>query len=130
MKTNWLVILFVFISTSAFNLGSSFHFNSSSLELDLKRVEKSKNATILVYSVTLNSAEKIKRLIITPNISGENVDSNVNFAFDENTHQATLYYFYVVPKHLNTFDNLEISFELETETKKTTSTEKVNLMNL
>jgi len=97
MKSNWLIILLIFVSGSTTNLGSTLRYGNPSIEFVQNNEFEGKNNDIFIYSIKLRSNEKLVNFKVNPSIKGQNNDSQFEFLFDENTHQAILNYLYVLP---------------------------------
>jgi hypothetical protein len=123
MKSNWLIILLIFVAGSTINLGSTLRYGNPSIEFVRNNEFEGKNNDVFIYSIKLRSNEKLLNFKVNPSIKGQNNDSQFEFLFDENTHQAILNYMYVLPEGV---DNGEvvITFTL-TDTKESNIKTKV-----
>jgi hypothetical protein len=97
MKSNWLIILLIIVAGSTINLGSTMRYGNPSIEFFQNNEFSGKNGDVFVYSIKLRSNENLLNFKVTPSIKGENSDSEFDYLFDENTHQAVVNYFYVLP---------------------------------
>ncbi len=111
MKSNRLIILLILVAWNTINLGSSLKFGNPSIEFVKNHKFPNKNNDLYIYSVQLRSNEKLLKFEVMPSIKGENVDSEVNHFFDENTHHVIFNYFYVLPKNLQS-DEIVLTFKL------------------
>jgi len=97
MKSNWLIIMLIIVAGSSINLGSSMRYGNPSIEFLQNNEFSGKNSDVFVYSIKLRSNENLLNFKVAPSIKGQNVDSDFEYLFDENTHQAVVNYFYVLP---------------------------------
>jgi hypothetical protein len=126
MKSNWLIILLVVVAGSTINLGSSLRYGNPSIEF-IKNVEfDGKNKDVFIYSIKLRSNEKLVNFKVSPSVKGQNNDSQFEFLFDENTHQAIINYLYVLPDDV---DNSEVvlTFTLTDSKESNIKTKVINL---
>ena len=79
---------------------------------------------MFVYSIKLRSNENLLNFKVEPSLKGINVDSNFEFDFDENTHQATVNYFYVLPDNFKDNNKVVLTFTL-TDSKESNIKTKV-----
>jgi hypothetical protein len=98
MKSNWLIILLVFVAGSTINLGSTLRYGNPSIEFIENREFEGKNKDVFIYSIKLRSNEKLLNFKVDPSIKGQNHDSEFKFNFEDNTHIAVVNYLYVVPE--------------------------------
>jgi len=124
MKTNWLIILLIIVAGSTINLGSTLRFGNPSIEFVNRKEFIGKNGDMFVYSIKLRSNENLKNFKVIPSLKGVNDDSYFNFDFDENTHQAIINYFYVLPDNLDTSNEVTLTFTL-TDSKESNIKTKV-----
>jgi len=126
MKSNWLIILLVVVAGSTINLGSTLRYGNPSIEF-IKNVEfDGKNKDVFIYSIKLRSNEKLVNFKVSPSVKGQNNDSQFEFLFDENTHQAIINYLYVLPDEV---DNSEVvlTFTLTDSKESNIKTKVINL---
>jgi hypothetical protein len=126
MKSNWLIILLVVVAGSTINLGSTLRYGNPSIEF-IKNVEfDGKNKDVFIYSIKLRSNEKLVNFKVSPSVKGQNNDSQFEFLFDENTHQAIINYLYVLPEEV---DNSEVvlTFTLTDSKESNIKTKVINL---
>jgi len=123
MKTNWLIILLIFVAGSTINLGSTLRYGNPSIEFINKNEFEGKNKDVFIYSIKLRSSEKLVNFKVNPSVKGLNNDSEFEFLFDEDTHQAVVNYLYVLPEEIN-IDEVVITFTL-TDSKETNIKKKV-----
>ncbi len=97
MKSNWLIIMLIIVAGSSINLGSSMRYGNPSIEFLQNNEFSGKNGDVFVYSIKLRSNENLLNFKVAPSIKGQNVDSDFEYLFNENTHQAVVNYFYVLP---------------------------------
>ena len=124
MKTNWLIILLIIVAGSTINLGSTLRFGNPSIEFVNGKEFIGKNGDVFVYSIKLRSNENLINFKVKPSIKGINEDSYFNFDFDENTHQAIINYFYVLPDNYNENNEVILTFTL-TDSKESNIKTKV-----
>ena len=124
MKTNWLIILLIIVAGSTINLGSTLRFGNPSIEFVNGKEFIGKNSDMFVYSIKLRSNENLLNFKVEPSLKGINVDSNFEFDFDENTHQATVNYFYVLPDNFKDNNKVVLTFTL-TDSKESNIKTKV-----
>jgi len=124
MKTNWLIILLIIVAGSTINLGSTLKFGNPSIEFVNGEEFVGKNGDMFVYSIKLRSNENLRSFKVKPSIKGVNDDSFFNFDFDENTHQAIINYFYVLPDNFDTNNEVILTFTL-TDSKESNIKTKV-----
>ena len=124
MKTNWLIILLIIVAGSAINLGSTLKFGNPSIEFVSDEEFIGKNGDMFVYSIKLRSNENLKSFKVNPSIKGINKDCKFNFDFDENTHQAIINYFYVLPDNFDMNDEVILTFTL-TDSKESNIKTKI-----
>jgi hypothetical protein len=125
MKTNVLIILIGFVSLTAFNLAGTFDLNNPSIKIIVDKHGEVKKGETIVFSVMLCSPNSLVNFSIKPNILGSNPDSQINFDFDENTKQASLNYFFIVPDNLKGKKNLEFEFHLKDINSETVKKEVI-----
>jgi len=121
MKLRVIILLILFIGASGFNIIKTFELNNPSLKIVLEDCKNNKAGDMIIYSVRLCSVDNLKTFSISPNIKGENEDSFVKFEFDENTKQAVLNYYYIIPKIKN--KQIVLNFTL-TDNKSTIKEQK------
>ena len=112
MKTNWLIILLIIVAGSTINLGSTLRFGNPSIEFVNGKEFIGKNGDVFVYSIKLRSNENLINFKVKPSIKGINADCDFEFDFDENTHQATVNYFYVLPDDFEDNNKVVLTFTL------------------
>jgi hypothetical protein len=123
MKSNWLIILLVIVAGSTINLGSTLRYGNPSIEFVQNNEFGGKNGDVFIYSIKLRSNEKLLNFKVAPSIKGLNNDSEFDYLFDENTHQAIVNYFYVLPESVNS-DEVVLTFTL-TDSKESNVKTKV-----
>lgn len=123
MKSNWLILLLIIVAGNTINLGTSLKFGNPSIEFAKSEDYPGKNADVYIYSIKLRSNEKLLKFEVTPSIKGVNVDSEINYIFDENTHQAMLNYFYVLPPGVES-DEIILTFKL-TDSKESNERKEI-----
>jgi hypothetical protein len=101
MKSNWLIILLIIVAGSTINLGSTMRYGNPSIEFFQNNEFSGKNKDVFVYSIKLRSNENLLNFKVIPSIKGQNSDSEFDYLFDENTHQAVVNYFYVLPEGID-----------------------------
>ena len=124
MKTNWLIILLIIVAGSTINLGSTLRFGNPSIEFVNGKEFIGKNSDVFVYSIKLRSNENLISFKVMPSIKGINEDCYFNFNFDENTHQAIINYFYVLPDNYDENKEVTLTFTL-TDSKESNIKTKV-----
>jgi cytochrome c-type biogenesis protein CcmE len=128
MKLNGLAIIISFVSLTAFNLINTFDFNNPSIKIVSEKKTESKPGETIVYSLMLCSPENLVNFSVTPSIKGSNDDSELKFDFDENTKQASLNYFYVVPDNVQEKKQIEINFLLRDKKSETLKKEIIKII--
>ncbi len=123
MKSNWLIILLVIVAGSTINLGSTLRYGNPSIEFVQNNEFGGKNGDVFIYSIKLRSNEKLLNFKVAPSIKGLNNDSEFDYLFEENTHQAIVNYFYVLPESVNS-DEVVLTFTL-TDSKESNVKTKV-----
>ncbi len=123
MKSNWLIILLIIVAGSTINLGSTLRYGNPSIEFFQNNEFSGKNGDVFVYSIKLRSNENLLNFKVIPSIKGENIDSEFDYLFDENTHQAVVNYFYVLPVGVDS-DQIVLTFTL-TDSKESNIKTKV-----
>ena len=123
MKLNWLVIIIFFVILSAFNIKSTFEFSNSSVRILSEEVNVSKKGDVIVFSLSLSSANNLQSFSVTPDIVGLNPDSELKYTFNNSTKQATVNYFYAIPENLDKNQEITFKFTLQ-DSKKTYISEK------
>ena len=123
MKSNWLIILLFIVASSTINLGSTLRYGNPSIEFIQHNEFGGKNGDVFIYSIKLRSNENLQSFKVNPSIKGLNSDSEFDFLFDENTHQAVVNYFYVLPEGVDS-DEVVLTFTL-TDTKESNIKTKV-----
>jgi hypothetical protein len=126
MKSNWLIILLIFVAGSTVNLGSSLRYGNPSIEFMRNNEFEGKNNDVFTYSIKLRSNEKLVNFKVSPSIKGQNKDSEFEFLFDENTHQASVNYMYVLPEEVNSGE-VVITFTLTDSKESNIKTKIINL---
>ncbi len=111
MKSNWLIILLIIVAGNTINLGTSLKFGNPSIEFAKNSGHPGNNDDVYIYSIKLRSNEELLKFEVKPSIKGVNVDSEMKYFFDDNTHQAMLNYFYVIPKGIDS-DEIVLTFKL------------------
>ena len=123
MKSNWLIILLIIVAGSTINLGSTLRYGNPSIEFIQNNEFGGKNGDVFIYSIKLRSNEKLLNLKVNPSIKGINNDSEFDYLFEENTHQAVVNYFYVLPEGVDS-DEVVLTFTL-TDSKESNVKTKV-----
>jgi predicted metallo-beta-lactamase superfamily hydrolase len=123
MKSNWLIILLVIVAGSTINLGSTMRYGNPSIEFVQNNEFGGKNGDVFIYSIKLRSNEKLLNFKVAPSIKGLNNDSEFDYLFEENTHQAVVNYFYVLPESVSS-DEVVLTFTL-TDSKESNVKTKV-----
>lgn len=123
MKSNWLVILLIVVASSTINLGSTLRYGNPSIEFVQNNEFGGKNGDVFIYSIKLRSNEKLLNFKVEPSISGRNHDSDFDYLFEENTHQAIVNYFYVLPEGVDS-DEVVLTFTL-TDSKESNVKTKI-----
>jgi len=123
MKSNWLIILLIIVAGSTINLGSTLRDGNPSIDFFQKNEFSGKNGDVFVYSIKLRSNENLLNFKVNPSIKGLNTDSEFDYLFDENTHQAVVNYFYVLPEGVDS-DQIVLTFTL-TDSKESNVKTKV-----
>ncbi len=126
MKSSRLILLIIFVAFNTMNVEKVIKIGSPYIEFE-KNTDLPNNS-VYVYSIQLKSHEELLQFEIIPSIQGENLDCEINHLFDDNTHRATLNYFYVVPKHLET-DEIILTFKLTDKKESNVKTEIIKLYN-
>jgi hypothetical protein len=126
MKSNWLIILLVVVAGSTINLGSTLRYGNPSIEFIQNKEFDGKNSDVFIYSIKLRSNEKLLNFKVIPSVRGLNSDSEFNFLFEENTHQAVVNYLYVLPEGVDEGE-VVLTFTL-TDSKETNM--KTKIINL
>jgi hypothetical protein len=111
MKSNWLIILLIIVAGSTINLGSTLKDGNPSIEFFQNNEFSGKNGDVFIYSIKLRSNENLVNFKVIPSVKGENTDSEFDYLFDENTHQAVVNYFYVLPEGIES-DQVVLTFTL------------------
>ena len=124
MKTNWLIILLIIVASSTINLGSTLRYGNPSIEFVNDKEFIGKNGDVFVYSIKLRSNENLINFKVKPSIKGINEDCDFEFHFDENTHQAVVNYFYVLPEDFKADNKVVLTFTL-TDSKESNIKTKV-----
>ncbi len=124
MKTNWLIILLIIVGGSTINLGITLRYGNPSIEFIDGEEFVGKNSDMFVYSIKLRSNENLKNFKVNPSIKGINKDSYFNFDFNENTHQAIINYFYVLPDDFDKNNEVILTFTL-TDSKESNVRTKI-----
>ena len=123
MKSNWLIILLIIVAGSTINLGSTLRYGNPSIEFIQNNEFGGKNGDVFIYSIKLMSNENLITFKVDPSIKGLNNDSEFDHFFDENTHQAVVNYFYVLPEGVDA-DEVVLTFTL-TDSKESNVKTKV-----
>lgn len=123
MKSNWLIILLIIVAGSTINLGSTLRYGNPSIEFIQNNEFGGKNGDVFIYSIKLRSNEKLLNFKVNPSIKGINNDSEFDYLFEENTHQAVVNYFYVLPEGVDS-DEVVLTFTL-TDSKESNVKTKV-----
>jgi hypothetical protein len=123
MKSNWLIILLVIVAGSTINLGSTLRFGNPSIEFIQNKEFDGKNGDVFIYSIKLMSNEDLLNFKVYPSVKGVNTDSEFDHFFDENTHQAVVNYFYVLPEGIDS-EEVVLTFTL-TDSKESNVKTKV-----
>ncbi|MBN1251812.1 MAG: hypothetical protein JXR51_13440 [Bacteroidales bacterium] len=124
MKTNWLIILLIIVAGSTINLGSTLKIGNPSIEFVNDKGFIGKNGDLFVYSIKLRSNENLVNFKVKPSVKGINEDCDLDFYFDENTHQAVVNYFYVLPENVKDASKVVLTFTL-TDSKESNIKTKV-----
>ena len=125
MNTKWLLLLIISAVFSAFNYSGTIKFQTPSIQIH-QTGNNFQSGEIVFYSININSNEYLKNLKIEPSIAGENKDANYNFNFKVNTKQASINYFYAIPKELKEeTKTIQLKFILSDETKTKTVTKQI-----
>lgn len=123
MKSNWLIILLIIVAGSTINLGSTLKYGNPSIEFVQNNEFGGKNGDVFIYSIKLRSNEKLLNFNVSPSVKGLNSDSEFNYLFEEEIHQAIVNYFYVLPEGVNSGD-VVLTFTL-TDSKESNVKTKV-----
>jgi hypothetical protein len=123
MKSNWLIIMLIIVAGSSINLGSSMRYGNPSIEFFKNNEFSGKNGDVFIYSIKLRSNENLLNFKVTPSIKGQNSDSDFDYLFNENTHQAVVNYFYVLPEGVD-LNEVILTFTL-TDSKESNIRTKV-----
>jgi hypothetical protein len=128
LKYNSLVILFVFVGLSAFNISDTFEMSNPSVKIVSEETKITKAGDIIIYSVKLCSADNLKTFSIKPSVMGDNEDSYLEYIFDKNSKHATVNYYYVVPENYKDFENLTFQFILQDSKRKIVETKSLKII--
>lgn len=126
MKSNWLIILLVVVAGSTINLGSTLRYGNPSIEFIQNKEFDGKNSDVFIYSIKLRSNEKLLNFKVIPSVRGLNSDSEFNFLFEENTHQAVVNYLYVLPEGVDEGE-VVLTFTLTDSKESNMKTKIINL---
>jgi hypothetical protein len=126
MKSNWLIILLVIVAGSTINLGSTLRYGNPSIEFFQNNEFGGKNGDVFIYSIKLRSNENLMNFKVIPSIKGENSDSEFDYFFDENTHQAVVNYIYVLPQGVNP-EQVVLTFTLTDSKESNVKTKVINV---
>ena len=124
MNIRALLVFFVFIGLTAFNLSETYIDNSPSIKIVSGENYDENN---FVFSIKLCSDENLINFSVTPEIIGENDDAAFNYDFADNTKSAVINYFYVVPLKFKALDKIKIDFIL-TDNKSVTKISKTLIL--
>lgn len=113
MKFNWLIIIIFFVIVSAFSFSGTFEMNNPSVKIISEKPDIYNSGDIIVFSVKLCSSDNLQSFLIIPDIPGSNEDSELRYTFNENSKQATVNYFYVVPQNINVVKKISFKFILQ-----------------
>lgn len=112
MKISWLIILILFLALSAFNISSTFDGNNPSVKISMEDGEREYRAgEIIRFSIRICSADNLESFVINPELLNDE-NSNLKYSFNSNTKQASINYFYTVPKDISGRD-IRFSFKLK-----------------
>ncbi|MFN8256434.1 MAG: hypothetical protein U0W24_12130 [Bacteroidales bacterium] len=126
MKSNWLIILLVIVAGSTINLGSTLKSGNPSIDFFEKDEFGGKNGDVFIYSIKLRSNENLLNFKVIPSIKGVNTDSEFDYFFDENTHQAVVNYIYVLPQGVSQ-DQVILTFTLTDSKESNIKTKVINV---
>jgi hypothetical protein len=126
MKSNWLIILLVIVAGSTVNLGSTLRYGNPSIEFIQHNEFDGKNKDVFIYSIKLRSNEKLVNFKVNPSLKGLNSDSEFEYLFDENTHQAIVNYLYVLPEGVDEGEVI-LTFTLTDSKESNIKTKVINL---
>ena len=130
MKTKWLLLLIITIVFSLFNYSGTIKFQTPSIQIH-RTGKNFMPGEIVFYSVNINSNEYLKNLRIVPSIDGDNKDANYNYKFNVNTKQATINYFYAIPKELKKDTKIiNLKFILTDKNKTKVVTKQIKIKNV
>jgi hypothetical protein len=126
MKSNWLIILLICVAGSTINLGSTLRYGNPSIEFIQNNEFDGKNGDVFMYSIKLQSNEKLVNFRVVPSLEGLNKDSDFDFSFDDNTHQAVVNYLYVLPEGIDESE-VKLTFTLTDSKESNIKTKIINL---
>ncbi len=129
MKSNWLIILLIIVAGSTINLGSTLKSGNPSIEFLNNKEFDGKNGDVFIYSIKLQSNEKLVNFKVIPSLVGLNKDSEFNFLFEDNTHQAVVNYMYVLPEGVDEGE-VTLTFTLTDSKESNVKTKVINLKDI
>ena len=119
IKTKWFLMLSLSVIFSAFNYSEPLNFHTLTIQI-LATKDNYNAGEIVFFTININSNEYIEKFEIEPSIKGANDDAIKKFNFDIDTKQATINYFYAIPKDIK--KNKTIIFTFNITDKATTET--------
>ncbi len=93
--------------------------NNPSVKIIYEKFETNKRSgDIIVFSVKLCSSNYLQTFSILPDIPGLNEDSELKYIFNGKSKQATVNYFYIVPKNIDNIKKISFEFVLQDSNNK------------
>lgn len=111
MKLNWIVVIFVFVLVTAFNLSDKLGFNSPSVKIESKTIMNTKSGKVICYTINVFSSKDLNSLIIEPGYK-KDANSHTNFVFESHVRKATISYYYELPEKYSDED-IKMTFKLK-----------------
>ncbi len=127
MKFSWLILCIVFVVLSAFNYSDAFELNNPSVKIISEEINTDSPGDVIVFSVRLCSTNNLQSFTVTPDIPGLNDDFELNYDFSENIKQATVNYFYAVPKNVKELKKIKFKFVLQDSNNNITKVKEILL---
>lgn len=115
MKINWIILIISFLGLSAFNFITTFDGNNPSVKIRTQITDDTNDSSeIIKFTVEICSAENLESFQIFPKFSEANESADLQYRFASNTKQASVVYYYTVPKNTT---QVELSFKFMLEDK-------------
>lgn len=126
MRFSWLILCIIFVILSAFNYSDSFELQNPSVKIISEEINYSPGEVIF-FSVRLCSTNNLQNFKVIPDTPGLNEDFELDYDFKGNIKQATVNYFYAIPKNVKDLKKIKFKFILQDSNNNITKEKEVLL---